>query len=252
LKLEERVLKDPAFKPVHTRRAFEEVCAQIRQQIQAGLLSAGDKLPSERELAEQFKVSRTTVREAFRTLEMSGVLSLQKGVYGGAVVQQGGPQPINQTMQDLLSLGGLSLEDYTEARVCLQREIIRLACERGTNEDFDAIEANIARLRTAGPKVSGGERMRLTQEFYDLLAKATKNGAMSIIMSAFTVPLGYYLKRIGPDRNWDVAASREKFLKHLRKRDVAAAVAEMTEHMQLLHAYLLSRKSVSTEEDVDA
>ncbi|GEO87063.1 FadR/GntR family transcriptional regulator [Ciceribacter naphthalenivorans] len=232
-----------AFKPVRTKRAFEEICTQIRHEIQSGSLSAGDKLPSERELAEQFEVSRSTVREAFRTLEMSGVLSLQKGMYGGAVVMQGDPQPITQTMQDLLSLGGLSLEDYTEARVCLQREIIRLACERGTEEDFDAIKANIASLRAAGPRVSGDERTRMTQEFYDLLAKATKNRAMSVIMSAFTVPLGYYLKQIGPDRSWDVAASREKFLKHLRKRDVPAAVAEMTDHMQRLHAYLLSRMS---------
>lgn len=235
------------FKPVRTRRAFEEICAQIRHEIQSGSLSAGDKLPSERELAEQFDVSRSTVREAIRTLEMSGVLSLQKGMYGGAIVMRGDPKPITQTMQDLLSLGGLSLKDYTEARVSLQREIIRLACERGTDEDFDAIEANIASLRAAGPKVSGDERTRLTQEFYDLLAKATKNRAMSVIMSAFTVPLGYYLKQIGPDRSWDVAASREKFLTHLRKRDVAAAVAEMTDHMQRLHTYLLSRMPEVTQ-----
>lgn len=238
------------FKPVRTRRAFEEICAQIRNEIQSGALSAGDKLPSERELAEQFEVSRSTVREAFRTLEMSGVLSLQKGMYGGAIVMQGDPQPINQTMQDLLSLGGLSLEDYTEARVCLQREIIRLACERGTDEDFDAIGDNIARMRAAGPRVSGDERTRLTQEFYDLLAKATKNGAMSVIMSAFTVPLGFYLKQVGPDRSWDVAASREKFLAHLRRRDAAAAIAEMTDHMQRLHAYLLSRTSAVGKESV--
>lgn len=230
-----------SFKPVRTKRAFEEVCDQIRRGIQAGSLTAGDKLPSERELADQFAVSRSTVREALRTLEMSGVLSLQKGMKGGAVVMKGDAKPINQTMEDLLSLGGLSLEDYTEARVCLQREIIKLACERATEDDFQALEANIEKLKRAGPKIDADERSRLTQEFYELLAKATKNQAMCVIMSAFTAPLGFYLKQIGPDRSWDVGASRSKFLSHLRNRDENAAVDEMVGHMRRLHAYLLSK-----------
>ncbi|KGB83380.1 hypothetical protein JT55_02280 [Rhodovulum sp. NI22] len=232
-----------AFKPVRTKRAFEEICDQIRREIQSGTLTAGDKLPSERELAEQFEVSRSTVREAFRTLEIGGVLSLQKGVKGGAVVMQGDIKPITQTMEDLLSLGGLSLEDYTEARVILQREIIRLACERGTEEDFAAIEANIAELRAAGAGISSDERTRLTQEFYHLLALATKNRAISVVMSAFTEPLVYYIRKIGPDRSWDVAASRAKFLGHLRERDVDAAIAEMVDHMQRLHSYILSQNA---------
>jgi DNA-binding FadR family transcriptional regulator len=234
-----------AFKPVRTRRAFEEVCEQIRHEIQAGKLAAGDKLPSERELAEQFEVSRSTVREAFRTLEIGGVLTLQKGVKGGAVVMQGNAKPITQTIEDLLSLGGLSLEDYTEARVILQREIIRLACERGTKEDFSAIKANIEELRAAGAEISSDERIRLTIEFYDLLARATKNRAISIVISAFTEPLGFYIRKIGPDRSWDVAASRANFLGHLENRDVDAAIAEMMDHMQRLHSYILSQNTAS-------
>ena len=83
------VKKSLPFKPIRTKRAFEEVCDQIREEIQSGNLAPGDKLPSERELAEQFHVSRSTVREAFRTLEIGGVLELQKGVRGGAVVLMG-------------------------------------------------------------------------------------------------------------------------------------------------------------------
>ena len=95
-----------SFRPVKTKRAFEEVCDQIRQAILSGRLEAGDKLPSERELATTLDVSRATIREAFRTLEIAGVLSLRKGVNGGAVVMQGDARPITQTISDLLSLGG--------------------------------------------------------------------------------------------------------------------------------------------------
>lgn len=234
--------EQPSFKPIRTKRAFEEVCEQIRYQIQTGSLTPGDKLPSERELAEQFHVSRSTVREAFRTLEIGGVLELHKGVHGGAVLVSGNEKPITQTMADLLSLGGISLKDYTEARACMQREMIRLACERGTDEDFAVMEDNLARMRAAGPDISIEARTALTQEFYDGLARATHNVAMVIIMRAFTEPLSFYLNNIGVDRSWDVAASREKFLRHLRDRDVHAATEEMIGHMNRLHAYMLSQQ----------
>lgn len=230
------------FRPVKTKRAFEEVCDQIRSEIQAGRITAGDKLPSERDLAEQLQVSRATVREAFRTLEIGGVLSLQKGVKGGAVVMHGDVRPITQTISDLLSLGGLSLTDYTEARTCLQKEIIRLACERATEADFDALEANIAATREKTSEAQIEDRTALTVQFYSLLARATRNKAMEILMSAVTEPLAYYIKQIGVDRSWDVAASRTKFVLHLRERDTEAAVAEMNSHMERLHSYLLSRQ----------
>jgi len=233
------------FQAVKTKRAFEEVCDQIRASIQAGDLVSGDKLPAERDLAEQFSVSRATVREALRTLEFGGVLRLYKGVNGGAVVMQGDVRPITQTIADLLSLGGLSLRDYMEARVSLQKEIIRLACERGTDEDFDALAANVAQTRALNTPYLIEERTELTLQFYALLAMATKNRAMEILMAAVTEPLGYYIKQIGVDRRWDVAASREAFLGHLRNRDAQAAIAEMVNHMDRLHSYMLSRTNLA-------
>ncbi len=229
------------LKPVKTKRAFEEVCDQIRAEIQSGRIAVGDKLPSERELAEQLQVSRATVREAFRTLEIGGVLSLHKGVKGGAVVTEGKVQPITQTITDLLSLGGLSLSDYMEARVCLQKEIIRLACERGTEDDFQALEANIARTREMTTPAHVEDRTTLTVQFYSLLARATHNRAMEILMSAVTEPLAFYIKQIGVDRSWDVAASRTRVLQHLRAREPQAAIDEMVSHMERLHTYMLSR-----------
>jgi GntR family transcriptional repressor for pyruvate dehydrogenase complex len=231
------------FKPVRTKRAFEEICEQIRGEIQSGALSAGDKLPDERELAELFHVSRSTLREAFRALEMAGILTLHKGVKGGAVLLQGNTKPITQTMEDLLSLNGLSLKEYTEARVCVQRAIIRLACERAKEEDFARLEDNISRMRARGPQITADERLQLTKEFCDLLARATKNRAMSALMSAFTEPFAHYLKQIGPDRTWDVAASRSKFVRHLRARNADAAIAEMVGHMQRLHMFLLKHQA---------
>lgn len=91
------------------------------------------------------------------------------------------------------------------------------------------------------------DRTALTLQFYALLARATKNKAMEILMSAVTEPLAYYIKQIGVDRSWDVAASRTKVVQHLRKRDAEAATAEMSAHMERLHAYMLSRTRSASE-----
>lgn len=75
------------FRPIRTRRAFEEICERIREQLALGVLKPGDKLPPERDLAQQLGVSRNVLREALRSLEMAGVLRLLKGVKGGAFIQ---------------------------------------------------------------------------------------------------------------------------------------------------------------------
>ena len=98
-----------AFQQVKTRRVFEEICEQIRQRLATGALKPGDKLPAERELALEFKVSRPAVREALRTLEISGIVSLQKGVKGGAFIRDGNPGLLTQSLQDLMILGRVSL-----------------------------------------------------------------------------------------------------------------------------------------------
>lgn len=229
------------FKPVRTRRAFEEICLQVREQVRAGNLSAGDKLSAERELAQQFQVSRSSVREALRALEIAGVVTLQKGAHGGAVIQKGTPEPLTRTMHDLLLLGGVSLQDFTEARVCLQREVVRLACERATEEDFLALEENVAKTANVGTPDRALERTELTIEFYALLAKATRNEVLCALMAAITDPLRDYIAKLGPDRSWDIAAARGQLLVRLRARDADGAIDEMVAHMRRLHRHLLGK-----------
>src|SRR6185295_7099104 len=105
------------FQPIHVRRAFEEICERIREQLALGVLKPGDKLPPERELAQQLGVSRNVLREALRSLEMAGVLRLLKGVKGGAFIQEGDTSRMNDVMRDMLSLGTISVRELSEARV---------------------------------------------------------------------------------------------------------------------------------------
>ncbi|MFD2580181.1 FadR/GntR family transcriptional regulator [Novosphingobium colocasiae] len=72
-------VNETSTKPVRAKRAFERVSEAILQDIREEKLRPGDKLPSERALADAFSVNRHAVREALRTLEMSGVLRFAKG-----------------------------------------------------------------------------------------------------------------------------------------------------------------------------
>ena len=106
-----------AYAPVQTRRAFEAVADQIRGQLTSGALQPGDRLPPERELAEQFSLSRNTVREALRSLEMAGVLEFRKGATGGAFVREGQGDAVIAGFSDLFRLGAIRPADLTEARL---------------------------------------------------------------------------------------------------------------------------------------
>src|SRR5258708_13175043 len=93
----------PQFRPIHTRRGFEEICERIREQLALGALKPGDKLPPERDLAQQLGVSRNVLREALRSLELAGALRLQKGVKGGAFIHAAYTSPMHDAMPDHLT-----------------------------------------------------------------------------------------------------------------------------------------------------
>src|SRR4051794_36212010 len=105
------------FARVRPARTFEEITAQLRQRVIHGHLKPGDRLPAERDLAARFGVSRNSVREALRVLEMAGVLRLQKGAHGGAFVVAPDGQSVVTGLQDMFQLGSVTPAQLTEARL---------------------------------------------------------------------------------------------------------------------------------------
>src|ERR1700730_11793766 len=179
------------FRPIRTRRAFEEICERIREQLALGVLKPGDKLPPERDLAQQLGVSRNVLREALRSLEMAGVLRLLKGVKGGAFIQEGDTSRMNEVMRDMLSLGTISVRELSEARIHVLDLAVRLACVNARQADFEALQANIERTDLATRDGRLLDRVECSREFYKLLALATGNKVIAMIMEfgtpSFTV-----------------------------------------------------------------
>jgi GntR family transcriptional regulator, transcriptional repressor for pyruvate dehydrogenase complex len=220
------------FQQVRTRRVFEEICEQIRQRLAAGVLRPGDKLPAERELAQEFKVSRPAVREALRTLEISGVVSLQKGVKGGAFIRDGNPAMLTQSLQDLMFLGRVSLRSLAEARVLIIGSVIKLACERATEEDFRKIEENIDYIESSADLEHRAEAGVL---FFRLIAQATRNEVMTMLVDSLGDIVRYVIDKTGRKAFPELVAVRRRILKAMRARDAVAATKAMNEYLGTVH-----------------
>ncbi|MEO8296315.1 MAG: FCD domain-containing protein [Burkholderiales bacterium] len=229
----------PVFEPVRTRRAFEAVCDQIRQQVAAGTLQPGRRLPGDKELAEQFSISRSGVREALRSLEMAGVVESRTGVNGGVFIRSGSTEGIAQAVRDLVGLGQVPTASVIEARIELMNVAIRLACERATEAELDAIEADIDRLEQLFRQGRGTRNVRLLNEFYRLLARATHNEVIVMLVDSLTQIVRTLLARIDPLKPQDnLIAERRKVLHHLRARDASGASTAMAQQQQQLIDYL--------------
>lgn len=227
-----------AFAPLKNRRVFEEICDRIRQELNVGTLGPGDKLPAERELSKQFGASRSAVREALRSLEIAGIVELRKGVKGGAFIRTGDPAMVTGMMQDMVSLGRVSLDSLTEARLLIQEAVVRLAAQRATEEDFALIEDNIRQAEALTAAGSYNERLHAFADFYILICRATRNEVLSFVTDALTGVVRSVLMRVMPNPRMDTLAFQRELLGLLRARDPDGAAAVMSEHLRILHRHL--------------
>ena len=229
------------FAPIHTRRAFEEICQRIREQLAAGVLKPGDKLPAERDLAQQLGVGRNALREALRSLEIAGIVRLQKGVKGGAFIREGDSGRMNQVVADMLSLGSISVEELTEARVHIQDLVVRLASTRATRADLDALEANIDRTEQMTLAGRYLDRVECSRDFYQLLAAATHNPVLSMMVHSLTeILMQFVTARVaaGGKPQPRLIQKRREFLLALRARDATLAANLMRTHLASVHRLL--------------
>ena len=228
------------FRPVATRRAFEEITAQIRGRLARQSLRAGDRLPAERQLAEQFHCSRNTLREALRSLELAGLLELRKGATGGAFIREGGGDAAVAGLSDLYHLGAIRPQHLTEARIVIGTEVARLACARRSNEDLGVLEANVAAAEAATAKGDVVNRALINYEFHRLLARAARNPVLIILTDALMEMTRHFVESVGYMPNRYVMPSRHRLLACLRGKDGAAAAREMESMLRRLQRFHLA------------
>jgi GntR family transcriptional repressor for pyruvate dehydrogenase complex len=133
------------YTAVRASRLYQQIVEQIEQSIRSGTLKAGDQLPAERELAEQFGVSRTAVREAVKALFEKGLVEAMPG--RGTFVVDATPQTIRQSFDSMLSFGRSDgFKFLADVREILEPEIAARAAERAGDKQLTAMREAIATM----------------------------------------------------------------------------------------------------------
>jgi len=120
---------------------FKEVETQIKNSINIGFYKPNQKLPSERELVEQFQVSRATIREALKNLQNMGMIQIRRGVHAGAYVAEPNSLPITQSFDNLLQAHKVDLSHLIQARLYIEPSVAAHAALYRTQKDIDILTA---------------------------------------------------------------------------------------------------------------
>ncbi len=204
---------------VSVGRISEVIVDQIRLLIRSGQLTAGDRLPSERELCERFGVSRVTVREALRVLEANGLVDIRVGSRGGAFVTAPTSRMVGEGIADLISLSSLSALEVTEARMVFELGLVPLVCERATEEDIAELYTICDRSSVA-LETADEYPLALSAEWHTRFARCTHNRAIGLLAESLHDPM---IRSLQQARSTEPTHGRRGVEEH---RALVAAVAE--------------------------
>ncbi|KAA9160892.1 FadR family transcriptional regulator [Amycolatopsis acidicola] len=177
------------------RPAYRQVADELRAQIVAGVLPAGERLPPEPELAQLFGVSRGTVREALRVLASQHLLETARGVQGGSFVAEPDPAQLIEDLGGALGLlvmtPRLSVADLLEARLLLEPAAARLAAERADPETIEAVLAAAKAPRDARDPSGFAPHI----DFHTTVLMATGNAMLAMMLQPVSDVLRTRLER---------------------------------------------------------
>jgi DNA-binding FadR family transcriptional regulator len=223
------------FEPVATRRTFEEAVEQIAEKVKSGDLHVGDRLPSERDLAAQMRISRPTLREAVKVLVEAGVLEVRRGQSGGIfVASEVVPRELLHSRQEIRFS---EVAGVLEARRLLEPRVAQLAAVHASEDDFAAMARTIERQRelAASEDFLRNEDLflQLDLKFHLAMARATRNATIVALMRSLLRQLEIARDMamhapLVPD--WTIEI-HERTLAAVRSADFALIDEVMDEHL---------------------
>jgi GntR family transcriptional repressor for pyruvate dehydrogenase complex len=239
------------FDSVKTNKVSQHIIEQIRNAIFEGRLKPGDKLPSEREMIGNFKVSKATLREALRSLEVLGFLDIRKGVSGGAFVTEVDMTKARDSFTNFLLFKNLSLKDLSEVRLLLEPYIAEKAIQAITKEDLSRLESLIKDSEQAIKNDIAFESRKDEIEFHRIIASITGNPILMFILD-FVENLLIDTKTIlkpGKEFSRKVLRAHKRIYNALLEKNIKKVHEEMVRHIREVENDLLSaHKERSMEE----
>jgi DNA-binding FadR family transcriptional regulator len=170
------------FEPLKKKRYSEQISDLIREKIMRESMAVGTLLPTELELASEFQVSRTVIRESLRILEVSGLVNIKKGRSGGIFVTDGYAKPIKSSLSNLVASGEVSMDHLFDVRMLIEP---RIAFEAARNATVDDLERLRAVFVDSEAHMEDTNRLKTNNlNFHLLLARASGNPILSILLES--------------------------------------------------------------------
>src|SRR5258708_7840481 len=230
----------PKVEPINSPRIYEEIVRQIRTLISEGKLKSGDRLPPERDLAERFRVSRASVREALRALGSMGLIEIRLGE--GTFVREISVDSLIEPLALVILTQREAVGELFEARRLLEPPIAGLAARRSTKEEVQEMERI---LEEQGKEVAaGGTGLAQDAAFHAAIASSTNNRAITRIVHAvidlLTQSREESLQIAGrPTRSHQ---DHLRILEAMRGRRSAAARRAMLDHVVAVETLVMGRQ----------
>ena len=230
----------PDVEPIKSTRIYEEIVRQIKALVQEGKLKSGDRLPPERDLAERFKVSRTSVRGAFRTLEAMGLIEIRPGE--GTFVREVSVESLIEPLALVILTQREAVGELFEARRLLEPAIAGLAASRATEDEIHEMERI---LEEQAKEVAAG-RTGLAQDaaFHAAIASSAHNRAITRIVNALMDLLTQSREESlqTPGRPTRSHQDHRRILEAIRQHDEAEARRAMLDHLIAVEGLVLGRQ----------
>lgn len=219
-------------------RLVDRVVDEIEGMIISGQLTPGDKLPPERELAEQLGVSRTVVRGAIHILFAKGMLDSKPG--RGTIVKTITREPVIESLNLLLqtSTDGITFQHVYQIRSILEVEIAGMAAQEATPEEIESLKRTMQEMESAqsDPKALAARDI----DFHRALAEITRNPLLVVFVDLIRDMMREYSELVIPhiDPQKHILPDHLQIINHVEAKDVQGARRAMEDHLkQILENY---------------
>lgn len=218
------------FKPVRQARVSEEVFGQLKQAILSNNLKSGDRMPTEKDLAEQFQVSRLAIKEALRALESAGFIEIRQGATGGAYVTDLTFETLASASLDLFLANKISIPELSQVRILIEPEVARLAALNAGPEDLLRLQKAFESEHPPGASLT--EDIASATTVHLILAEMCGNRFLEALVNSLINMSALILEEIKPNPPSSIhpPGSHRFIVESVLKGDPEAAAEAMKNH----------------------
>jgi GntR family transcriptional repressor for pyruvate dehydrogenase complex len=241
------------FNSVRSNKISEHIIEQIRNAIFEGRLKPGDRLPPEKELIKNFCVSKATLREALRSLEILGFLEIRKGVSGGPFVTEVDMKKARDSFANFLHFKHLSLRSLSEVRLILEPYIAEKAALTITEEDLRKLEKLNEECEYILKRNIPIESRKNEIEYHRTIGSVTGNPILMFILDFVENLLIDTKEILKPSKEFSkkVLSAHKRIYKALAERDPKRAREEMVRHVREVEKDLITLQKKRRIEEIN-